>query len=220
MIEGLYVGGIGRIEPEGKPTGIFKRLAAGPLHLGREGLAGDAQADRRVHGGPDKAVHYYAPENYARLATAFPEAAGQFVPGSIGENLSSRGWTEQNVCIGDIFRLGAAVVQVSAPRSPCWKIDRRYGVDRLSNFIADEGVTGWYYRVLSEGEVALGDPFELVERPAPEVPVARLWRAKLALRPDDAELAALLATPGLADGWRKTLGERREWLARHRGDAA
>ncbi len=128
-IDGVYVGGIKSLEPEGQPSGIYKRPPLGPLRLTFTGLLGDVQADRRVHGGPEKALHHYAAENYARLADAFPECAAAFLPGSIGENISTRGWLEGAICIGGIFRIGAALVQVSQPRSPCWKINHNPGGD-------------------------------------------------------------------------------------------
>jgi len=211
-IAGLYVGGITTLEPEGQSTGIFKRLAEAPLQLTREGFSGDTQADRRVHGGPEKAVHHYAAENYPLLAAAFPAAAGALCPGSLGENVSSSGWTEATVCIGDTFRLGLAVVQVSQPRSPCWKINHKFGEPGMSRFIAERGITGWYYRVIEEGRVAADDAFELLERPSPEVTLARLWQAGLAHRPAIDELAQLIAARGLNPGWVEKLAARRDWL--------
>lgn len=208
----LYTGGIRPLPPENQPTGMFKRERLEPVWVGLEGLAGDAQADRRVHGGPEKALHQYPVAHYARLARAFPQAAALLVRGSIGENLSVAGWDEENVCIGDVFRLGAARIQVSQPRSPCWKIDRRYGVDGMTRLIDEEGITGWYFRVLEEGEVAPGCAFELLERPAPDVTTAQLWRSWRAHRPYPAALEALAATPGLAPNWVKKLTERAAWL--------
>lgn len=211
-IAGLYVGGITTLEPEGQSTGIYKQAAKSPVQLTREGFVGDTQADRRVHGGPEKAVHHYAAENYRTLAAAFPAAASALVPGSLGENVSGSGWDEAGVCIGDIFRLGGTVVQVSQPRSPCWKINHKFGEPGMSRFIAEQGITGWYYRVVEEGKVAPDDVFELLERPSPLVPLARLWQAGLAHRPAGDELLLLLATPGLTPGWVKKLTERRDWL--------
>lgn len=214
-IAGLFTGGISILEPEGQTTGIFKHAATTPLQLTRTGFAGDVQADRRVHGGPEKAVHHYAAENYARLAADFPQAAAALVPGSLGENLSTTGWDEENVCIGDIFRLGLALVQVSQPRSPCWKINHKFSQPEMLRFIAAHGVTGWYYRVLREGKVAPDDTFELQERPAPGITLARLWHASVAHRPATAELATLLAAPGLAPNWIEKLAGRRDWLIKH-----
>ena len=174
----LYLGGIRPLPPENQPTGVFKREHPQSVWLGIEGLAGDAQADRRVHGGPEKALHQYPVAHYARLATAFPDAAPLLVPGSIGENLSVPGWDETNVRIGDVFRFGDARIQVSQPRSPCWKIDRRYGTQGMARHISEHGLTGWYFRVLEEGEVAPGCAFELLERAADAIPVAAAYAAK------------------------------------------
>lgn len=208
----LFAGGIRPLPPENQPTGMFKRECEMPLWLGAEGLAGDAQADRRVHGGPEQALHQYPVEHYARLAAAFPEAAGALVPGSLGENLSVPGWDEAKVCIGDIFRLGDAHIQVTRPRSPCWKIDRRFGVEGMTQFIDDTGLVGWYFRVLEEGEVAPGCAFELLERPTPAATLAHMWLAWKSHRPAPGELEALAATPGLATRWVQKLAERAAWL--------
>lgn len=208
----LFLGGIRPLPPENRPTGIFKHEVDMPVWLGREGLAGDAQADRRAHGGPEKALHQYPVSHYTRLALAFPEVAALLAPGSIGENLSVPGWDEGNVCIGDTFRLGDALVQVSQPRSPCWKIDSRYGVVGMAKLIADEGITGWYFRVIEEGVVAAGCPFELVERLPGAAPVARLLDLMREHRPDIDTLAAVATVPGLAAAWVAKLKERVERL--------
>lgn len=209
---GLFAGGLRPLPPEGQLTGMFKAPVAGRCEIGPTGLAGDRQADPRYHGGPQKALHHYPAEHYERLAQARPGLAGLLAPGVLGENLSTRGWTEHEVCIGDIFRLGTARIQVSEPRSPCWKIDARCEDNGLSRLIAAEGLTGWYYRVLTPGSVAVGDRFELEERPAPGLTLARLWRARIDHRPDPDELAMLGAAAGLSPAWQKRLAERRAWL--------
>lgn len=208
----LYIGGIRRLDDEGQSSAIYKQAVAGPIFLGSEGLAGDAQADRRVHGGPEKAVHHYAAENYARLARQFPAIAAELLPGSIGENISTSGWDEHNVCIGDIFRLGAARVQVSQPRSPCWKIDHRYATKGMAGFIAESGLTGWYYRVIETGEVASDSPFELIDRPPGAVSLGELWRIWRQHRPDIDTLARLSEAPALNPAWQKKLLDRLVWL--------
>jgi MOSC domain-containing protein YiiM len=204
----LFMGSIRPLPPEGQPTGIFKEEVQGSVWLGREGLVGDAQADRRVHGGPDKALHQYPVSHYARLAIAFPAAVGQLMPGSMGENLSVPGWDETNVCIGDSFRLGDALIQISQPRSPCWKIDRRFGVEGMKALIQEQGIIGWYYRVIEEGEVEPGCRFEHVERPVGTITVARLlalWREPDL---DRATLMELSSLPGLATNWLGKIGDR------------
>lgn len=208
----LFLGGIRPLPPDNRPSGIFKRACEQPVWLGRAGLAGDAQADRRVHGGPEKALHQYPIAHYAQLAAAFPDVAAQLVRGSIGENLSAAGWDEDNVSVGDVFRLGDAAIQVSQPRSPCFKIDRRYGVEGMTKFIDDAGLVGWYYRVLEEGEVAPGCGFERIERTAPDATLRRLWDLRTALRPAPDELESFAQTAGLAANWADKLRQRAQWL--------
>jgi MOSC domain-containing protein YiiM len=213
----LFIGGLTRLDDEGQSTGIYKQRVEGSIRLGIEGFAGDVQADRRVHGGPEKAVHHYAGENFRLLAEHFPAAADQLTPGSIGENLSTVGWDENSVCIGDIFRLGETVLQVSQPRSPCWKIDHRYGVEGMARFIGENGLTGWYYRVLKTGEVASGAHFELAERLPGAISLAELWQRWRDHRPDPDALARLIEAPGLTPGWQKKLRDRLLWLRANTG---
>jgi MOSC domain-containing protein YiiM len=210
-IAAIFVGDVSPLPPEGHPTGIFKRPVT-DASVTPDGIAEDHQADRRVHGGPEKAVHHYAAENYARLAAEFPAIAPALVPGSLGENLSTRGWTEDNVHIGDVFRIGTVHLQVSQPRSPCWKINHKFGVDEMSRYVAAAGITGWYYRVLAPGRIAAGDPFERVEQVANPVAIAEFWRIVHAHRPDANDLMRIAACPGLAPGWRARLLDRGAWL--------
>ena len=130
----LFIGTIAPLPESGRPTGMFKHPVSAPLDLGHEGFAGDEQADRRVHGGPEKAVHLYPAIHYARLALAFPEIAGQLKPGCLGENISSPTLDEAQVRIGEVFGLGDARLQVCQPRNPCWKIDARFGGRRDGSF--------------------------------------------------------------------------------------
>lgn len=208
----LFIGGLTRIAAHGQSTGIYKSAVAGPLDLTVDGLRGDAQADRRVHGGPDKAIHHYAADDYALLAARLPAIADRLVPGSIGENVSSRGFDEGSVCIGDIFHLGRAVLQVSQPRSPCWKIDHRYVCDGVARLIAETGLTGWYYRVLEPAAVCSGEELELSERLPGAISLQELWRLWREHRPDPEELARLAAAPGLTAAWRRKLLDRSGWL--------
>ena len=212
-IDAVFVGALRPLPPEGQQTGMFKMPVTGPVAVGREGLAGDMQADLRVHGGPEKAVHYYPAEHYAALAARVPALAGVLIPGVLGENLSGRGLLEDTVCIGDVFAIGRCRLQVSQPRQPCWKISHRLGHEPMSRLIADAGLTGWYFRVLEEGEITAGAGIECVERPAPGLTLARLWAARLAHRPDPAELRCLAAAPGLNPAWAQRLAERAAWLA-------
>lgn len=210
----LYAGAVRPLPGDGAPTGMFKTALTAPVRLGREGLVSDAQADRRVHGGADKALHQYPSAHYAILARAFPAATTLLVPGSIGENVSAADWDEAGVCIGDRFRLGEALIEVSQPRTPCWKIDSRYGLEGMTRFIADERLTGWYYRVLEEATVEADCELNLVERPWPDASVAGLLSLWQQHRPEPRALEALAAVPSLAGSWVRQLKDRADRLRR------
>ena len=208
----LFTGTPVRIDDEGQFSAIWKQALTGPVRITKEGLVGDVQADRRVHGGPEKAVHHYAGENYAKLAERFPDIAEALAIGSIGENISTFGFDQTNVCIGDIVRIGSTVLQVSQPRRPCWKIDSRYGLKGITAHIVESGLTGWYYRVLEEGEAAPGDIMVRLERPAGAVLLDTLWQTWHQHRPDAERLRAIAGAPGLTPAWLKKIHDRLDWL--------
>src|SRR3546814_1529734 len=110
IVKQIFGGAVQARPGEGRPTGIYKQAVVGEVEIGYEGIVSDAQADRRVHGGPEKALHHFPGRNYALFAPRFPEIAAQFVPGSIGENFSTDEWTEEEVCIGDVYALGSAQI--------------------------------------------------------------------------------------------------------------
>lgn len=146
-------------------TGFFKQPTPGRVWLGYEGFTGDEQADRRVHGGVDKAVCVYPAEHYPYWISVFPEVS--FAHGAFGENLTIEGLTEGNVCVGDRYRCGESLVEVSQPREPCWKLARRWKIKAFPALVVKVGFTGYYFRVLKHGFVTNGDTLELVERPEP-----------------------------------------------------
>lgn len=213
---GIYAGGLRALEPEGQATGMFKQ----PLEraeVTRLGIAGDQQADRRIHGGPGKALHEFARVSYTAIAQSFPALVAAAVPGTLGENLSSAERDDATVCIGDTLRIGGALVQVSQPRRPCWKINHRFDCRELSHFIERRQLTGWYYRVLEPGVIALGDRIELLERADPGVTIAAFTRTVTAHRPEADALNVLINAHGLSEEWRARLTRRRDYLARRRG---
>jgi MOSC domain-containing protein YiiM len=210
----LFIGGIRPLPESGRPTGIYKQPVDCALALTNEGFVGDQQADRRVHGGLEKAIHLYPARHYAKLAARFPEAAGQLLPGSMGENISTPDLDESDVRIGDIWQLGSALLQVCQPRNPCWKIDERFATEGMAAFIAENNLTGWYWRVLKSGQAAPGDRLDL-EQPAAGafslLDAMRLWQTH---RPPLAELENLAASPGIASQWKQKIEDRLAWLAR------
>lgn len=209
---GIYAGGVTHLEPEGRPSGIIKQRLTGAIRIGPEGIDGDVQADRRVHGGPEKALHQFAAEHFTDLAGAFPAAADKLQPGSIGENLSTTGITESQACIGDIYRLGTALIQISQPRRPCWKIDRRYAEDGIAQHIELAGTTGWYYRVLEPGGCNPDDTLQLQEQPHPGWTILRINDLEQALRPELEELEMASELAALNADWRQRFGQRLKWL--------
>jgi MOSC domain-containing protein YiiM len=210
-INGLFVGQVAMLAGDSRSSAIAKTRLGSPCMLTEEGLAGDTQADRRVHGGAGKALHHFPAEHHARLAAAFP-AAQHLVPGGLGENISTRGLVESDVCVGDVFRLGGARIRISQPRTPCWKIDHRTGCEGVAAFIAEHALAGWYYRVLEAGEVAPGDWLEQLERPAEAVTLAEFWGAIRTRRPAPESLLRLAAATGLDAQWAARLRQRAAWL--------
>ena len=182
-------------------SAIDKRPVDGPLELTAGGFVGDEQADRSVHGGPDKAVCVYPVEHLPAWSATLGQPLG---PGAFGENVSSAGLLEVDVHVGDVLRLGTALVQVAQPRGPCFKLAARWRAPRLPGEMARAGISGWYLRVLEEGRVAPGDAQELVERSS-DVSIDEVMRVTYRARADVDALRAVLAVPALADQWRVAL---------------
>jgi len=191
-------------------SGIVKTPVDRPLSLGPGGLDGDEQADLRVHGGVEKAVHHYPLDHYALWRAELGDLPPLRAPGGFGENISAAGLTEADVAVGDVFRLGSAILQVSQGRQPCWKLSHRFAVPDMARRVQQSGRTGWYYRVLQSGTVAPGDPLERIERPVPEWSLHRLWHALYVDRLNRTELAGIAALDLLAEGWRKYAVRRLE----------
>jgi MOSC domain-containing protein YiiM len=188
-------------------TAFFKEPATGAVHLRRDNLDGDAQADLTVHGGPDKAVCVYALSHYALWSAEL--GVKECGPGWFGENFTVDGQTEDSVSIGDRYAVGGAVVEVSQPRGPCWKLGMRWNRDEMPKLIVRTGRSGWYFRVRQEGRVRAGDSLTLIDRPharwtialVNEITYSRGPSAR-ASRPLRAELAAC---ESLAAQWRAGL---------------
>ena len=208
----------------GSRSAIAKVAVAGAVEVGAEGLAGDEQGDRRVHGGPDKAIHHYPREHYATWAEEIGAHPLLAMPGAFGENLSTTGVSEADLCLGDRLRLGTALVEVSQGRQPCWKLSDRFGIADMARRVQDSGRSGWYYRVLEPGAVQAGDALELLARPHPHWPLPRLAELLYRRTLDRGELAAALELP-LVPSWRAVFARRLEqggtesWASRLGGPA-
>ncbi|MBA1146024.1 MOSC domain-containing protein [Ectothiorhodospiraceae bacterium WFHF3C12] len=191
-----------------------KRRSEAALWLSRQGFSGDEQADRTHHGGDDRAVCHYPADHLPVWRGRYPGKADAFVPGAFGENISANGWLEDQVCVGDVFRLGEALIQVSQPRQPCWKVNARFGIDDLSRAMVESRRNGWLYRVLEPGRVAPGAVLERLESSGPPLPLDRLWTVTLDVADSPDELMEAAAHPALAQAWRLRLRTRAEWLLR------
>jgi MOSC domain-containing protein YiiM len=169
-----------------------------------QGLDGDMVADRRYHGGLDKAIHLYPQDHYDWWRARNGDHALLDAPGAFGENIASRGGTEEDICLGDRFSFGSAIVEVSHGRQPCWKLDHRFGERGVMAAIVTSARSGLYFRVLREGEAEAGQAMNLLERPLPDWPIARVFRLLIAggHKRDPEAVKALANMPVLADAWR------------------
>ena len=201
-VDGLF---FGKVETrwEGKePSAIGKTAVSGPQQVGEVGFLGDSQADLKHHGGRDKAIHHYASDHYAAWIQdgAIPDGT---VPAAFGENISGFGLTEKDLFIGDILKVGSAVVQVSQGRQPCWKVAQHTGNKKMVALFTKTGRTGWYYRVLEPGTIDVGDSIQLVERLQSEWSVYRTSLGLLLRQVSQSEAQALSRMSELADDWRE-----------------
>jgi MOSC domain-containing protein YiiM len=203
IAEAVFTGRVAQRWPGRPPSSIGKQPVEGRLWLTKTGLRGDEQADLTAHGGLEKAVHHFAADRYAYWRDQMPDVAAKFRPGGFGENISSSGLTEDDLCIGDIIRLGGAIVQITQGRQPCWKLSLHIGREDMAMRFQKSGWTGWYYRVLQEGFVEAGDPVELEERPQPGFPLPMVFAARFDPALDPAIARALSQLPELSESWRK-----------------
>ena len=184
-------------------TGFFKEPVSGPVWAATTDLAGDGQADLRVHGGPDKAINVYPFEHYAFWLNDL--GYKELPNGPFGENFTMAGILETEACIGDIFEVGDALVQISQPRQPCWKLARRWRVQDLVARVVRTGKTGWYFRVLREGNVQAGAALVLMERLYPEWTVTVANNIMFHRKENYAATQALAECPALSGSWKATL---------------
>ncbi len=210
MIDALLVGGPKPFRADGTMSAMAREAVDRPVMLRRLGFEGDQVADPSVHGGVDKAMHFYPAEHYLKWIAHF--AAEDFAhplldhPGAFGENISASGLTEDKIRIGDRFRIGDALVEIAQGRQPCWKIDHHFGVHGLTGAVIRTGRCGGYFRVIEEGEVAPGDRIKQVDQAGHDWTVERVFRLLIGggHRADGAkaQLRSLAALESLAAGWR------------------
>ena len=186
---------------DGHITAYGRDQRNGPVTALKLGLEGDEVGNRRVHGGPEKAIYAYAAANYPLWAADHPRHAERLVPGAFGENLLIDGLDETTAHVGDRYRIGAALVEVCQPRQPCATLARWFNDPGMVKAMVRNGRSGWYLRVLEEGAMEAGNPVTLEQRPHGAWSIARVLQASYRSPPDRSELAALAVAPGLAAGW-------------------
>ncbi len=190
-------------------SAIAKRPREGLVQVLEEGLAPDEQADRSVHGGPEMALHLYPQDHHDWWRGEIGDHPALGEPGGFGSNLAVTGLTEEMVHIGDRFRLGTALIEVSQPRQPCWKIEHRFGHKGMVASIVKTGRCGWYFRVLETGDVAAGDSLERVGMGATDWSVARVFLALVAGKATPEELGELAILQSLTPRLRAKAAARR-----------
>ncbi len=177
-------------------TGICKYPVTEPLSLGLEDVVGDSVIDRRYHGGRDKACYLFSEDVYPEWKELYPDLNWQ--PGMFGENLTVEGLNENKVFIGDVYKIGTALVQVTQPRQPCFKLGVRFGSQKAVGDFIELAHSGVYVRVLREGNVSKGDELELVERSDEQVSVYEVFQLLYADNFSDESIMKVANTEFLA----------------------
>jgi MOSC domain-containing protein YiiM len=186
---------------DGHRTAYAKAPRNGPVSARVLGLDGDEVGNPRVHGGLEKAIYAYGAGAYASWIADHPQHADRLVPGAFGENLLIAGLDEGSTCIGDRWRIGTALVEVCQPRQPCSTLARWFDDPRMTKAMVRNGLSGWYLRVLQEGEMTAGDALLLEHRPQGAWSITRALEASYRSPPDRAELGDLAKADGLASTW-------------------
>jgi MOSC domain-containing protein YiiM len=192
----------------GKPvsTGIYKEPVAGRIMVRRFNLDGDQQADLTVHGGPDKAVYVYPVEHYVTWAQELERSSFSF--GQFGENFTVEGMLEETVCLGDIFRIGDALFEVTQPRVPCYKLGIKMGSMQFPKRFLSSGRTGHYMRVLEEGEVGAGDSIAPIKTDPERMTIRQAVRLAFFEQEDVVMLNKALRIRALSQEWRNMFQEQ------------
>ncbi|GAA0470100.1 MOSC domain-containing protein [Parasphingorhabdus litoris] len=204
-LDSLLIGTPKPFREDGEMSAIAKTPVTEAIALGLFGFEGNQVADPLHHGGRDKAVHLYPIEHYPFWKGKYPDVDVLNRPGAFGENLSCTGMTEDRLCLGDVFRLGEALIECSHARQPCWKLNYRFGHPDVLKTVIKTRKSGSYFRVLEPGKVRAGDRMIQQDRPFPEWSLERLFGIIIGGKHQGqgTELRALSEMPVLAETWRK-----------------
>ena len=202
----LYAGKIHEY-PEHEPSAIAKSRITDSRMLKALGIEGDEQYEKRFHGGIDRALCHYPHEHYAYWRTRYPHLAHLFQSPAFGENISTSGLTEENAFMGDIYQLGEAIIQITQPRSPCYKLNYHLQIPHLSEEMQNNGYCGWLYRVIKEGNIQPGSEMALLSRTG-SVSVKEALSIAFTEPFSEERTLILLSSPGLSTSWTRTMQNR------------
>ena len=201
----IYCGKVA--ERYGIETAIDKQPVNTSLYLSFGGLAGDECADKLHHGGLERALHQYPAEHYAYWQEKY-NTDNAWQAAGMGENISSIGMTEQTVYLGDRYQWGEAIIEVSQPRSPCFKLNKRWGIENLSVDMQDVSRSGWLYRVIQPGMVSVNEPLELIDRVANAMTITAVCETFFGDPLNNEKLLVLKKQSRLSDSWMEKIVQR------------
>jgi len=184
-------------------TGIYKKPTEVPIYLGKEDVQGDEVSDRRVHGGEFKACYLFSANQYPFWQSLYPHLEWNF--GMLGENLTVEGLDEKSLYIGDIYKLGNALVQITQPREPCFKFAHKFKTEDVLQQFIEHGYSGTYVRVIEEGEVKSGDSFELIKRQKDSITIFQFFALLYAKNKNKVHIRLILNNDALPQRIRKRL---------------
>ena len=184
-------------------TGIYKKPTNGSIYLGKTDVKGDTVSNRKVHGGEFKACYLFSADQYRYWQELYPHLEWTF--GMLGENLTVKGLDEQQLFIGDIYKLGNALVQITQPREPCFKFAYKFGSNAVLQQFINHGFSGTYVKVLEEGDVNIDDTFQLVEHQPNGITVFQLFELLYAENKNKAHIESLLNNNALPENLKKRL---------------
>ncbi|KII76458.1 MOSC domain-containing protein [Vibrio renipiscarius] len=204
-IAGVYRGKVAQFQ--GMQTAMNKSSVTGEIALTLTGLEGDECFETKFHGGAERALHQYPAEHYDYWAKKYRSDSEWCAPG-MGENISTLGMTEADVCIGDRYQWGTAIIEVSQPRSPCMKLSQRWGVENFAVDMQDISRCGWLYRVIQAGKVSVDHPLVLIERVENPLSILAVCERYFGDPLNRVGLEELLAQDRLSNNWRANVEKR------------
>lgn len=199
IILSLFKGTPKPLEANAKIISSINRDCVDSLIVYLDYIEGDEVSNKQHHGGPNRVLHYYPSEHYVFWKTAYPEI--KCSPGEMGENISSTGLNEKNVCIGDVYKIGEVELLVTEPRKPCGIINLQFQLKGMARRVQKESKTGWFFRVLKPGTIHIGDEIELLNRPYPALTID-ICVQSLLIKPNEAILHKMVQNPILSTNWK------------------